>query len=755
MLENFSMKGVASFMEEACEFKNLSKVNIIYGSNGTGKTTVSSFLQHPEEEKFKDCKMQWKDDVKQEVMVYNKTFRNLNIKETDIPGVFTLGSANTEQIEFIDKKRAEKEQIELILGSLRTSLQEKQKFYNDEITNLKEWMWKNLYKKYPMFSEVYPGFKTKEHFYSRIIEEYKKCDNDTPLSLEELTNLHYKLFKDNDLTEYPLMNIVCPTEHLENIEKDPIWKRRIVGKTDIPISKLINELNISDWVYEGRKHIQEDSDICPFCQAHTLTADMKSHLEEFFDREFSDNLEQLKRYRDSYKEKSDSILKFFSTQIESDKNNNLSFLNAKIVDFVFERLNASVKSNLELIEKKIDSPSSFVELQELGPKLSALINLFEQANDKIKENNNLFHDKENQRKKLKSSVWAFLSSQAAVRLSSVKEPLINTNRAIKELNMKIASEERTLVSVQSQLVSLEDKVTSIIPTITHINEILRLYGITSFKLALSEIKKNCYQLVRPNGEPVADSLSEGEETFISFLYFMQMVKGALDTEKLDSDRIVVIDDPVSSLDSGILFAVSSMIKELMKTIKEQKDTNKHQVKQIILLTHNVYFHKEVSFQDRRYSSSNSETSNHYWILRKQNNRTSVEECRTKNPIKSSYELLWRELRENKNNMNCITVQNIMRRILENYFTIFGNYRHIDRIIAQIDDVSKKEAARTLLVWSNDGSHSLIDDVSVESSGMNTQIYYDTLRMIFEELKQEEHYNMMMREEDSQCSNYIR
>ena len=755
MLEKIIMQGIASFGEDGCEFKNLSKVNIIYGSNGTGKTTLSGFLQHPDEDKYKGCKMEWKDGTEQEIMVYNKTFRDSNIKETDIPGVFTLGKANTEQIEAIEKKRILKGNIEEQLQTLKITLTEKSTLYNNEVSQLKEWLWKNLYKKYPMFSMVYPGFKTKDHFYSRIMDEYKKGKVDQSLKLERLQDLHYKLFEDNDLTQFSPISTLCPTDNIELIVKDPIWTRRIVGKSDIPISKLINELNISDWVLEGRQHIKEDSDICPFCQKHTLTADLKQYFNDFFDRDFSDSIDKLKEYRRMYKEKSERILNFFITQIEKDKEHKPSFMDHQVVGYVLDNLKKCIESNLKIIEKKIASPSSWSELQDLDQFILNLRILFEEANGKIKENNILFYNKEKNRLKLKEDVWAFLYSKAAEHIAAFASVVNKLDKAIKGLKEKIYKYTQDLSKLKMELVQMEDQVTSINPTITYINGLLLQYGITSFKLSLSSIKKNCYQLIRPNGEPVANSLSEGEETFISFLYFMQLAKGALDTEKLDSDRVVVIDDPVSSLDSGILYAVSSMIKELMKSVQNQKEPNRYPIKQIFLFTHNVYFHKEVSFQDRgSYSTRKDDTMNHYWILKKYDNKSTLEECNTTNPIKSSYELLWSELRENKKKLHSITIQNLMRRILENYFTVFGNFRHIDRILAKIDDPAQKEVARTLLVWSNDGSHSLTDDISIDSPTTNTDIYYETLEMIFNKLHQGGHYKMMMREEEPETFNYI-
>ena len=67
-----------------------------------------------------------------------------------------------------------------------------------------------------------------------------------------------------------------------------------------------------------------------------------------------------------------------------------------------------------------------------------------------------------------------------------------------------------------------------------------------------------------DGSLVSNTLSEGEETFISFLYFMQLAFGSQDKEKVSNKKILVIDDPICSLDSNILYIVSAMIKDLIR-----------------------------------------------------------------------------------------------------------------------------------------------------------------------------------------------
>ena len=44
MIENISIKNVASFNGEGSQLNDLKRINFIYGANGSGKTTISNFL---------------------------------------------------------------------------------------------------------------------------------------------------------------------------------------------------------------------------------------------------------------------------------------------------------------------------------------------------------------------------------------------------------------------------------------------------------------------------------------------------------------------------------------------------------------------------------------------------------------------------------------------------------------------------------------------------------------------------------------
>jgi wobble nucleotide-excising tRNase len=93
-----------------------------------------------------------------------------------------------------------------------------------------------------------------------------------------------------------------------------------------------------------------------------------------------------------------------------------------------------------------------------------------------------------------------------------------------------------------------------------------------------ELSGKGYQVVRA-GSPNATGLSEGERTAIALLYFLQSLR---DQTFALSEGIVVLDDPVSSLDSNALFNAFSFIRA--KT---------SDAKQLIILTHNFSFFRLV------------------------------------------------------------------------------------------------------------------------------------------------------------------
>ncbi len=110
-----------------------------------------------------------------------------------------------------------------------------------------------------------------------------------------------------------------------------------------------------------------------------------------------------------------------------------------------------------------------------------------------------------------------------------------------------------------------------------------------------------------------------------------------------------------------------------------------------------------------------------------------------NPIKTSYELLWSEVR-NPTRSN-LTIQNTLRRILESYFKLLGNMNR-DEIIAKFEGRDRQVCA-SLFSWVNDGSHAALDDVYVSVDDSVVERYLAVFKKIFEKTNHLGHYDMMM------------
>lgn len=264
------------------------------------------------------------------------------------------------------------------------------------------------------------------------------------------------------------------------------------------------------------------------------------------------------------------------------------------------------------------------------------------------------------------------------------------------------------------------------------------YGFENFRLVESEDDRASYEIQRSDGTDATATLSEGEKTFVTFLYFFNLVAGSQTPQGVSQPRVVVIDDPISSLDSDILFVVGALVKD----IRDRASLGHSGIQQMFILTHNVYFHKEASFDTKRGSEAMQHES--FWILHKHRDGARISRF-WENPVKTSYELLWREVREGWRN-DPILLSNTLRRILENYFKILGSY-NLDQLPEKFSG-DNKVICKSLLSWINDGSHAALDDLHISPSNEMVEKFLDVFKKIFEYTDNEGHYNMMMRNEQS-------
>ena len=127
-------------------------------------------------------------------------------------------------------------------------------------------------------------------------------------------------------------------------------------------------------------------------------------------------------------------------------------------------------------------------------------------------------------------------------------------KALKELliqsQLKIQTElqkfNNKLAQDQKDLKELQKGITGITSTANEINRLPKSYGITSFEL---QVENDKYKFVRLDGNDAFATMSEGERNLVTFLYFIYSLNEVSNEKGLVSEKVVVIDDPVSSLDT--------------------------------------------------------------------------------------------------------------------------------------------------------------------------------------------------------------
>ncbi|MGL6215306.1 AAA family ATPase [Billgrantia desiderata] len=729
MIESITLSGVASYTGPATTLNNLSQINFVYGSNGSGKTTISRVIAdqagHPA------CTIAWKAGTPLQAMVYNRDFveRNFN-QSTELKGVFTLGENQTETLNKIKAAKADlddlKEKIEKLSNTLQgdDGLSGKKGELSVLENALKEKCWTQKQKHDAKLQGAFEGCRgSAEKFKARVLQELAN-NSSTVLPLVDLEKKCASVFGTTPTTE-PAIPAIDATKLIAH-ETHPILKKRVIGKEDVDIAAMIKKLGNSDWVRQGRTYFDINEGACPFCQQSTNEAFAKS-LEEYFDETFVTDTKAIDDLSSNYRTDAERL----QYQIDGIIVAPSRFIDVDKLKSEKQLLDSKITINIQRLAEKRKEANQIVELESLSNVIDEIKSLIDAANVEVSGHNTMVNNLAQERRTLTSQVWKFVLEELKADLDEYQKKTEATKKAVKALEEQIASNNNSKVQKEADIRALEKETTSVQPTIDAINALLRSFGFNGFSLAKAA-KGTSYRLVRADGSDAKSTLSEGEKSFVTFLYFYHLLKGSDSESGMTTDRIVVIDDPVSSLDSDILFIVGSLIKGLFDEVR----SGAGHIKQIFVLTHNVYFHKEVAFNPNRTGKAMNEET--FWVVRKADLVSRVER-HDSNPIKTSYELLWAEVR--RQDKSKLTIQNTLRRILENYFKILGGVDP-DKLCAMFEG-KKKLICKSLFSWVNDGSHFAHDDLYIAIDDATVDNYLNVFREIFEKAEHLAHYKMMM------------
>ncbi|WP_004470889.1 AAA family ATPase [Leptospira santarosai] len=605
-------KSVRDKGNNVCLFK---KMNVIYGRNYSGKTSLSRIFGSLENKtlpaKYTNSSFLLEGDFGQidqkslsqhtlDVRVYNKDFvlSNLTFLSNDqeeIESFAILGEKNTE----IERQIAEKEKLlgyENLKFGFKYDSSNKKEIHNQkkkEYESLKKGLEDKLTKKANQDIKRNTLYNAVNYNINSIQSDITKINNEGSKSfsqeeIAEKTKIANEQPK-SDVLDFQLISFNI--KPMLDITNDLLKKK--VSPTET-INELLHDSSLQEWVRQGIHHHKDKRKNCAFCN-NPLKEELWGKLSAHFNRDSEELRSVIANYSVSVENKSKEPNKILKHEFGEF----YSFLDRKFVKVKneFEIEIRLYLKNLEEMTKSLNKrkndifnslpPLQFVDnsrkLNFLQLKMKALIR---KNNAKTKDLNS---EKDKARLDLRlHEISKFLDDISYKdELKKIEEANKSVQTAIQDYDLASAIVKEKEEEIDSLKVQPKDEKKGA----EKVNEYLRHYfGHEGIELiAVEREGTSGYRFQINRGGTIAHNLSEGECSLVAFCYFMAKLE---DIETKGKKIIIWLDDPISSLDNNHIFFVFSLIEKVIaKPTRGIDGSNIYNYMQLFISTHNLDFLK--------------------------------------------------------------------------------------------------------------------------------------------------------------------
>jgi len=728
MITKISIKNTASYGETPAILETDKKINLIYGLNGTGKTTLSNYLQDKDNACFSCCSIAELNNEK--VLVYNQKFVGDNFYQDTQRGIFSLKSENKEAKEKIDTATQEinklKNQIENdeLKTGFQFDLNKKQENVADlqNTTEDKTWEIKTKYSGGDRILEFCLEGKrgSKKDLFDHLLRLQKPANK--PEKSKEDLKKEAEATQGKSAKTYDENLVKKVTFDFWKTEEKEIFKEVIIVNENSQVADLIEKLNNSDWVKKGKEFInepREENKICPFCQQKTITKDLYQEIQNYFDVSYQQKITELEDLDKEYFREYQDAKKLENELLQID------FIKVKETKFklLFKNFIDKLNNNWSKINNKIKSPNVVIALELSILEQKALNDFLDTIINEIKTHNEKLKNKQKTRNQIIKDFWEIMRWDYDQTIENYNTQKVKVEKEksdietkISELNKNIEERGTIIKDAQKEMVNIQDAIEAI-------NSELIFFGLDGFSIVPAGEKS--YKLQRPN-EDIAkfETLSEGEKTVISFLYFLELCKGKENNDDIATEKIVVIDDPISSLSHMYVFNVAQLIR---------KNFFNDDYKQVFILTHNLYlFHELIKYTEKNKKDDREKL---FRITKNREKKSIISEM-GKDEILNDYQQYWQIIKDD--NAPDSLLANSMRNILECFFGFIDNEKY-DKAIENLTDGKYSYFLRYI----NRESH--FDRINIsDTKEVDPQIFKEAFKKIFENSGHEAHYNRMIK-----------
>lgn len=709
-------------------------INFFYGKNGSGKTSIGKHLKdHNPSDK--------------ELCLFNDDYIKRNIQQYgSMPGVFTITEEDAEAKKQIDAERqkqkdatAKKDDLLKQKSEAEGALEKFKRNGRKDLRNaIKPWT-----DKYPKI--VYRGITSPNSQVEHILNDVVGEDADQK-ELEQ----RYAVAFDESVKTYPKLSFLGT--FVGSKDQLDLIGTPVISSADTPFAQFIKKLNAFDWVRTGYRMYQPNADgVCPYCQ-RPLTDKIKEQIEQCFDETYQEQVSVLNRFKIEFEAKKNAIESTISANSGSEfQSDRVKALQSKC-DTLIEKM----KNCLSALETKIKEPARIVDFELPNALIEEINGICAEINKEIQQHNDLVAV--NDKKKCQEAFWKYIAFKISSLIAAYQKGESTFKKQIKDIEVKIKAEEDKYKAAEAKIRALNTTTSNTDDAKDNINAILKATGFHGFYLENSE-EPNTYILKRPGEDGPAKGLSEGERNYIAFLYFYQYVIGTNDKAGKQKEKIIVIDDPVSSMDSSTMYMISMYVRNLLKIAYNRFDLDAPDdapmfIDQIFVLTHNPYFFKEVTFDYiKEYEcvkvyTLNKNVDDTTSLVKDERDLRGSEQKENFSPVRNTYDDMWQELKEVN---DPVILLHDMRRILQYYFVQISGRPDLREKLTSEDSKTyfggdeKMQLVQHMVPLFDLESRGINDELYFDAASLNPDLLREVFRGVFDVMHQRPHYDMMMNE----------
>lgn len=570
--------------------QQFGKFNLIYGWNGTGKSTLSHVFSCLESRSLLPRFSGAQFNITLEdgssiteanlaasqlnIHVFNQSFIRDNIDwDKSVKSILLIAKEKIEDLQALEKMKLE-------LGGKRTAHSSKLNDIKIK-TDAQDKFLTGAAKKMKIGLQA---IDTSDSYYlnydRRKLSKFIEANGEAVVTKEsvlseekviELTNAA----KPDHLPTVTFLATVIPEDYFK---KAAGRIRDLIATTAVnqAIERLTDNPDIRDWVQKGLEvHEHHHSEKCEFC-GEPFTKARAEALAAHFSKEFTafqTRLNDAATWMQSQGAPANElpVATSFYKEFAADATKLEGEYKAAA-----DKINQQIEGWREALQAKITDPArTDIQIADViesdvtafNTVLSSLVALVQKHNHKTDN----FNAETSKAKKALELHFAAAEIQEFDYAGNEKQ--------CKDLQATADTDKKAIDELQVKVNDLEALLSNETVGAKEFNDVLhRFIGRSELCLSFNQQKKG-YEIIR-NGVGQHDgNLSEGEKTAIAFVYFITKLR---ENGNNIADTIVVVDDPVSSFDSNHLFHAYSFLK-----------TQCIDSKQLFVLTHNFTYFKLV------------------------------------------------------------------------------------------------------------------------------------------------------------------